>query len=94
MLMASFTVEKFSLDRLREIARQTGRSVAQVSVNWTIHQPGITAALCGAKRAGQIIETSDAMHWRLDDEHFRQIEAALEERAAAGRAHKISPSRT
>ena len=38
------------LDKLREIAAASGHSVAQTVINWTIHQPGITAALCGAKR--------------------------------------------
>jgi aryl-alcohol dehydrogenase-like predicted oxidoreductase len=65
------------VDRLREIAADAGKTVAQVVVNWTIHQPGITAALCGAKRAYQIAETAGAMGWRLDDEQLRRIEAAL-----------------
>ena len=41
-------------DSLREIAGDSGRTVAQVVINWTIQQPGITAALCGAKRRWQI----------------------------------------
>jgi aryl-alcohol dehydrogenase-like predicted oxidoreductase len=68
------------VDQLRDIAAEVGKSVAQVAVNWTIHQPGITAALCGAKRPEQIIETSDAMQWRLGDEHLRRIETALQTR--------------
>ena len=68
------------VDQLRDIAAEVGKSVAQVTVNWTIHQPGITAALCGAKRAEQIIETSGGMGWRLNDTQVRKIEAALETR--------------
>ena len=68
------------LDRLREIADEAGKTVAQLVVNWTIHRPGITAALCGAKRPEQIRETAGAMGWRLSAEQLGRIEAALAER--------------
>lgn len=68
------------LDELRAIANEIGKSVAQLVVNWTIHQPGITAALCGAKRADQIEETANAMGWQLDDLTITRIQAALQRR--------------
>ncbi len=68
------------VDRLREISEEIGKTVSQVVINWTIHQPGITAALCGAKRADQIEETAGAMGWKLDTEQLARIDAALEER--------------
>jgi len=68
------------VDRMREIAREVGKTISQVVVNWTVHQPGITAALCGAKRAHQIEETAGAMGWRLDADQLAKIDMALEER--------------
>jgi len=68
------------VDRLREIARDIGKTVVQVVVNWTIHQPGITAALCGAKRVYQIEETAGAFGWRLDPDQLQKIDEALNER--------------
>jgi aryl-alcohol dehydrogenase-like predicted oxidoreductase len=68
------------LDNLRTIASAVGKTVAQLVVNWTIHQPGITAALCGAKRPEQIRETAGAMGWRLTADQMRQIDAALARR--------------
>jgi aryl-alcohol dehydrogenase-like predicted oxidoreductase len=68
------------VDRLRDVARAAGKTVAQVVVNWTIHRPGITVALCGAKRPEQIVETAGALGWRLTAEQLRQIDAALAER--------------
>lgn len=65
------------VDCLREVARDIGKTVAQVAVNWTIHQGGITAALCGAKRPYQIIETAGAMGWRLDRHSLQRLDAAL-----------------
>lgn len=68
------------LDELRAIARDAGRTVSQVVINWTIHQPGITVALCGAKRADQIQDNAGALGWRLSDAQFAAIDAALRRR--------------
>ena len=57
------------LDRLREIAADVGATVAQLVIAWTITQPGVTAALCGAKRPEQIRETGAAMQIKLSVEH-------------------------
>ncbi len=71
------------VDCLREIAQDLGRTVAQVAINWTIHREGITAALCGAKRPYQIVETAGGMGWRLDDGPLQRIDAALAARGEA-----------
>jgi aryl-alcohol dehydrogenase-like predicted oxidoreductase len=71
------------LDELRQIAAESGKTVAQVVVNWTIHQPGITSALCGAKRPDQIRETAGAVGWRLTPPQLARIDAALARRGKA-----------
>lgn len=68
------------LDRLRTIAAAAGHTVTEVVVNWTIHQPGITSALCGAKRPDQIRESAGGMGWKLTAEQFAAIDSALAER--------------
>jgi len=68
------------LDKLRWIAADAGRTVAELVVNWTIHQPGITAALCGAKRPDQIRQTAAAAGWRLSAAELARIDRALRER--------------
>lgn len=71
------------LDELRAIAAAEGCTVAQLVVAWTISRPGITSALCGAKRAWQIEETAAAMQLNLTDELQSAIDAALERRGPA-----------
>lgn len=73
----SFETAQQLLDVLDQIAIETGKTVAQIVVNWTIHQPGITSVLCGAKRDWQIQETAGAMGWRLDESCLIQIEQCL-----------------
>jgi aryl-alcohol dehydrogenase-like predicted oxidoreductase len=71
------------VERLREAATLSGHTVAQLVINWTISQPGITAALCGAKRPWQIEETSGAMGWQLSDRQRELIDAAIANRGTA-----------
>jgi aryl-alcohol dehydrogenase-like predicted oxidoreductase len=71
------------VDRLRAAADLSGHTVAQLVINWTIHQLGITAALCGAKRPWQIQETAGAMGWTLSEQQTALIDAAIAARGPA-----------
>ncbi len=71
------------VDALRAAAALSGHTVAQLVVNWTMNQPGITSALCGAKRAWQIEETAGAMGWILTPEQLSIIDSALAVRGMA-----------
>lgn len=68
------------LERLRGIANRVGRTISQVVINWTIHQAGVTGALCGAKRPAQIEETAASFGWRLPQEIIDEIELAIRDR--------------
>lgn len=65
------------VDRLTRIAAEAGHTVAELVLNWTVHQPGITAALCGAKRPQQIRENALGAGWKLTPEQLAQIDQAL-----------------
>lgn len=70
------------LDRLRPIAEDCGRTIAEVAVAWVIQRPGITAALCGAKRPDQIQETAAAMSLTFTAEQLARIDEAIRMRGA------------
>ena len=76
------------VDRLRDIADRAGHTVAELVINWTIHQPGITSALCGAKRPDQIRETAGGAGWQLTPEQQAEVQQAL---ADCGPAATKSP---
>ena len=65
------------VEALRSIAALSGHTVAQLVINWTIHRPGITAALCGAKRPEQLRDTARAAGWSLTDAQSAAIDEAL-----------------
>lgn len=68
------------LDKLRPIAARRFCSLAELVTAWTIQRPGITAALCGAKRPDQIRESAAAMDLVLSSDDLTDINQAIRER--------------
>ncbi len=48
------------LVQLRPIAERHGATIGQLVIAWTIAQPGLTCALCGARDARQAAENAAA----------------------------------
>ena len=71
------------VDRLQEIARRCGHTVANVVIRWTVQQPGITSAPCGAKRPDQIRENAGGSAWQLDEQQLAEIDQALADRGVS-----------
>ena len=68
------------VDQLGMIATDCGHSVAELVINWTIQQHGVTAALCGAKRPDQIRQNAAAMTWTLSPEQLAAVDQAIKDR--------------
>jgi aryl-alcohol dehydrogenase-like predicted oxidoreductase len=69
---------------LRELGARRGKTPAQVAINWVIHRPGVTLAICGAKRPAQVEDNVGAVGWRLTDDELAEIEAANPEPPTGG----------
>lgn len=68
------------VDRLRGISDTLGCTVAQLAVAWVLQRPGITSALCGAKRPEQIEDTAVAMNITFTEAQLNEIDAAIQAR--------------
>ncbi|MBK8084903.1 MAG: aldo/keto reductase [Devosia sp.] len=68
---------------LAPLASQHGASVAQLVIVWTLNQPGITFALCGARDPAQALDNARAAQLRLDAADLARIEAARTTHLAA-----------
>ncbi|MHC4169051.1 MAG: aldo/keto reductase [Planctomycetota bacterium] len=66
---------------LKPIAERNGRTCAQLAISWVCRRPEVTAAIAGARRPEQIIETAPASDWNLSAEDIEEIEQLLAERA-------------
>ncbi len=72
-----------SLDKIRPIAEAHGATLAQVVINWTIQEPGITAALVGARDVKQAEQNADALNFALTADQRAEVRAAFDETSRA-----------
>ncbi|MBX3062177.1 MAG: aldo/keto reductase [Anaerolineae bacterium] len=68
---------------LRPIAERNGKSVAELAIAWTLRNPGITAAIVGARHPSQIEQTYAAADWALSMEEIAEIDRLLALRETA-----------
>jgi aryl-alcohol dehydrogenase-like predicted oxidoreductase len=69
----NFSVILKFVDQLKEIASENGITAAQLVLNWTIRQDGITCALAGARNACQVLENVKAGNVKLSVETISRI---------------------
>lgn len=72
-----------ALEKVKPIAEAKKASLAQLIINWTIHEPGITAALVGARNAEQARHNAGAMGFVLSEAERAQIRSAFNSASAA-----------
>jgi aryl-alcohol dehydrogenase-like predicted oxidoreductase len=66
------------LEAIGPIAESHGASVAQVVIQWTLRQPGITVALVGARSEEQVLENAGAARLSLTEEELARISDLLD----------------
>ena len=72
-----------ALEQIRPIAETHGVSLAQMVINWTVQEPGITAAIVGARNAEQAKHNAEALAFRLTPEERARIRHAFDATSAA-----------
>ncbi len=82
--MYHFTAENISrvnvfLEKIRPLAESKQATLGQLVLSWTIHQPGITVALAGARNEQQAVENARTAQIRLDQHEIDFINVHLKE---------------
>ncbi|MQB44951.1 aldo/keto reductase [Rhizobium sp. ICMP 5592] len=62
---------------IRPVADKHKASIAQIVIAWTLAQPGVTFALCGARNPAQALDNARAGTIRLDADDRSAIDAAI-----------------
>ncbi|KAF9577273.1 hypothetical protein BGW38_007630, partial [Lunasporangiospora selenospora] len=62
------------LDEVCAIAKECGRTPAQVATNWTMQKPGITSPLLGARTLKQLEDNLGALEFTLTEEHMARLD--------------------
>jgi len=64
------------VDVLREIAGETGHSVAQLALAWLLHQPAVSSVIIGAKRPEQLTDNLGAVEVAFTPGQLAKLDAA------------------
>ena len=60
-------------------AERYGKNVLELAARWVLDRPGISVALWGAKRPGQLDAVAGVMGWTLDTAAFAEIDRIIAE---------------
>ena len=66
------------VDALEEVSKETGRLIAQVSLNWLLQRPTVASLVIGARTETQLKENFGAVGWNLTTEQVKTLDAASE----------------
>lgn len=64
------------VDVLDDLAEETGRTVAQIALNWLLQRPTVSSVIVGARTERQLRENLAAVGWNLTTEQVRRLDAA------------------
>jgi aryl-alcohol dehydrogenase-like predicted oxidoreductase len=62
------------LDVVLAVAKEAGKTPAQVALNWLLGRPGVTAPITGARSVSQLDENLGATGWSLRPEHRARLD--------------------
>lgn len=64
------------VDALDEIAKETGKSVPQVAINWLLQRPTVSNVIIGARNEEQLKQNLGATGWNLNHDQIARLDAA------------------
>ena len=64
------------VDALDGIAKETGKSVPQIALNWLLQRPTVANVIIGARNEEQLRQNLGAVGWNLTPEQVAKLDAA------------------
>jgi aryl-alcohol dehydrogenase-like predicted oxidoreductase len=64
------------VDALDQVAAETGKTLAQVALNWLLQRPTVASIIIGARNADQLRQNLGAVGWNLTPEQVAVLDAA------------------
>jgi aryl-alcohol dehydrogenase-like predicted oxidoreductase len=72
-----------AVEQLDDLAQKRyGKRVMDLAVRWVLDQPGVSAALWGARRPEQLEAVANALQWKLDADALAAIDEILRQTIA------------
>jgi aryl-alcohol dehydrogenase-like predicted oxidoreductase len=67
------------VDALDQLAKETGKSIAQVALNWLLQRPTISTVIIGARNEEQLRQNLAAAGWSLSPGQMAALDRASEQ---------------
>ena len=64
------------VDAIDEVARETGKTVPQIAINWLLRRPTVATVIIGARNEAQLTENLGASGWTLTPEQVARLDEA------------------
>jgi aryl-alcohol dehydrogenase-like predicted oxidoreductase len=64
------------VDVLDEIAKESGKTVSQISLNWLLSRPTVVNIVIGARTEEQLKQNLGAVGWSLSEDQISRLDAA------------------
>ncbi|MEO3857801.1 aldo/keto reductase [Acrocarpospora sp. B8E8] len=64
------------VDALDEIAKETGRTIPQVAINWLLQRRTVSSVIIGARNEAQLRDNLGAIGWTLTTDQMSRLDAA------------------
>jgi aryl-alcohol dehydrogenase-like predicted oxidoreductase len=66
------------VDSLDEVARETGKTIPQVAINWVLQRPTVSTVIIGARDEQQLRQNLGAVGWQLSPAQMARLDAVSE----------------
>ena len=66
------------VDAIDEVAKETGKTVPQIALNWVLRRPTVSTVIVGARNEAQLRQNLGAVGWKLTAEQIAKLDAASE----------------
>ena len=67
-----------TIDALDAVAAETGKTIAQVAINWLLQRPTVSSIIIGARNEEQLKQNLGAVGWNLTTDQLKKLDAASE----------------
>jgi len=77
------------VDALDEVAKETGKTVPQIALNWVLGRPSVSTVIIGARNEEQLRQNIGAVGWKLTAKQIEKLDAASERPRAYPYWHQL-----
>jgi len=64
------------VDAIDAVAKETGKTVPQIALNWLLQRPTVASVIIGARNEEQLVQNLGAVGWNLTDSQVASLDAA------------------